>query len=488
MNTPSPRSPARRSPLAARAALGALALAVPAAAQGPDPLVTFRFPEHTMSLSGGTPLQLIQPNEVAQVRFAGQPPCPIFNTCEKWAPRTCFQTMAGDENGDGQYWNPALFAQIDALCLPAPMFALPRHNPRDAYFSPSAPMQTNVSGAPLRPGDVARIGMGGGIQYFMTQEQFATALGVPPNTFLDVDAIAYQVGLGVYFSLDAPLTAVTACGTVVVDDGDLIAIPDSAITWSLGWQVATVQPSSAAVVLTEAQLSAMIASTGIGDRFGTPITQAIDLEALDLDAGPFAQVTMFTCGSWTCPVPSLLFATESMTGASLLSTANGGSIPSGPCSPLAWPAPLPQSGVQMGIQPVSASLGAASWVNALAFASTKRFVLEPQQHQLNYGLLGGPATTVHVGSDFALALTWIEIVPPVVPGSIAVAPWLSPDCFPEYFFPSNLFWNTSATPTGFATFATPAIPVGFSGKLLFQSAALDGADFQLSTPTVIDVN
>jgi hypothetical protein len=464
-----------------------LVFAAAAAAQGPDALVTYRFPETTMSLSGGTPLQTIAPNEIAQVRFAGQPPCPIFNTCEKWSPRTCFQTMAGDENGDGQYWNPGLFAQIDAICLPSSLLSLVRHNPREAFWSPSAPMQTNVSGAPFRPGDVGRIGLGGGIEYFMSQEQFATALGVPANTFLNVDAIAYQHGLGVYFSLETPLTANTACGTVVIDDGDLIAIPDSAITWSLAVTVAGVQPGSAAVVLTELQLGAMIASTGIGDRFGTPITQVIDLEALDVDTGPFAQVTMFTCGSYTCPVPSLLFATESMTGASLLSTANGGSIPSGPCSPLAWPAPLPQSGVQMGVQPVSVAVGAASWINALAFATTQRFVLEPQQHQLNYGFAGGPGTNVHVGSDYPLVLTWIEFVSPVVPFSIPVAPWLSPDCFPDWHCPSSLFWNMTATTNGIGTFPTPAIPVGWSGKMLFQSAALDGSTIQLSTPTVIDV-
>jgi hypothetical protein len=459
-----------------------------ALAQGPDPLVTYRLQENTMSLSGGTVLQVIQPNEIAQVRFGGQPPCPIFNTCEKWSPRTCFQTMAGDDNGDGQFWNFNLFGQIDALCLPSTLFTMPRHNPREVFWSPSVAMGTTVTSPGLRPGDVGRIGLGGGIEYFMTQEHFNKALGVPANTFINVDAIAYQVGLGVYFSLETPLAAVTACGALTVQDGDVIAIPDSAITWSLAFTVADVLPNSAAVVISETQLDAMLAASGVGDRFGNAITQALDLEALDVEQSSLASIWMFTCGSYTCPVPDFYFATESMTGAGVLSTIGGGTIPWGPCSPLAYQAPNPTSGVQMGIQPVSSTVGAASHINALAFATTKRFVLEPVQHQLNYGLAGGPGTTVHIGSDFPLTLTWIELVAPPALFSISVAPWLSPDCFPDYFFPSNMFWNMTNTASGFGSFTTPAIPVGWSGKLLFQSAAFDGPAIQLSTPTVIDVN
>ncbi|MFY9345809.1 MAG: hypothetical protein WAT39_25180 [Planctomycetota bacterium] len=457
-----------------------------ALAQGPDPLVTFRFPETTMSLSGGTPLQTIWPNEIAQVRYAGQPPCPVFHTCEKWSPRTCFQAMAGDENGNGQYWNPSLFAQIDALCLPSSGMTIPRHNPRSVFWSPTAAMGTNVSAAPLRPGDVGRITFGQ-VEYFLRQEQVNKALGLQLTTAIDIDAIAYQVGLGVYLSLDNPVSATTACGFVTVNDGDVIAIPDSAITWSLDYRVADVLPNSAAVVLTELQINAMLANSGIADRFGSPLTLALDLEALDIDQSPQASVWMFQCGSYTVPVPQFLFATQSMTGASLLSTIGGGTIPFGPCSPLAMAAPNPSSGVPMGIQPVSSTVGAASYINALAFATTKRFVLEPQNHQLNYGGLGGPGTTVHIGSDFPLVFTWIEFVSPVLPAAITVAPFVSPDCFPDYYFPSNLFWNMQLTSGGIGTFATPAIPVGWSGKMLFQSAALDGPTFQLSTPAVIDV-
>lgn len=481
MNLPKPRIPFL------------LLLAQPfavATAQGPDPLVTFRYPETTMSLSGGTVLQTIRPNEIAQVRYAGQPPCPIFNTCEKWSPLTCMQTMAGDENGDGQYWNPALFGEIDALCLPTTATGPAKHNPRSVYWSPSAAMGMNTSVQPLRPADVGRIHVSGNVQHFMRQEHFKKALGLGPNVAIDVDAIAYQVGLGIYFSIDSdiPTPSITACGAVAVHDGDLLAIPDSAITWSSDRRVVDVQANSAGVVRSEAQFDAMLANSGVGNRFGAAVTQAIDLESLDIDQSSLAAITMFVCGNWTVAVPDFLFSTESMTGCAILSTIGGGTIPWGPCSPMAMAAPNASSGVPLGVQPVSWNVGAASYVNALAFATTSRFVLEPQQHQLNYGGAGGPGTTVAIGSDFPFVLTWIELVLPPLPGCITVAPALSPNGFPDYYFPSNMLWNMQAVTAGFGTFATPAIPAGWTGKMLFQSAALNGSNFELSTPALIDVN
>ncbi|MEO6597063.1 MAG: hypothetical protein ABIP94_20145 [Planctomycetota bacterium] len=38
-----------------------------------------------------------------------------------------------------------------------------------------------------------------------------------------------------------------------------------------------------------------------------------------------------------------------------------------------------------------------------------------------------------------LTFTWVEIVNPIVPTSITVASAISPNAFPDYYFPSNLF-------------------------------------------------
>src|SRR5436190_8192 len=90
----------------------AAGLAAGAVAQGPAALFTTNLPEQTLSGSGGTVLQTLWPNEVASIDFF---PCPVISA-EKWAPRSCYHTMAGDDNSNTQYWNPAMFGTIDALC------------------------------------------------------------------------------------------------------------------------------------------------------------------------------------------------------------------------------------------------------------------------------------------------------------------------------------------------------------------------------------
>jgi hypothetical protein len=182
----------------------ATAVAAAAAAQAPDMLVTYSLPEQTLSGSGGTVLRFLRPNEICHLEWSNGP-C-ASPSAEKWAPRTCFHTMAGDEDGDGRYWNATIFGTIDAVCVPVATSPIANGvNARTAFFSPSVAMGINISGAPgLRPGDVGRIvrdagGFEGQVEYFMRQEQFNQALGLPLTSAIDVDAIAFQPGLGVYF-------------------------------------------------------------------------------------------------------------------------------------------------------------------------------------------------------------------------------------------------------------------------------------------------
>ena len=81
------------------------ALAVPAAAQAM--LFTVSQPQQTISGSAGTVLQNLAVNEVALVDFF---PCPV-TSAEKWGPLTCYQTMAGDTNGDGLFYEPRCSAR-----------------------------------------------------------------------------------------------------------------------------------------------------------------------------------------------------------------------------------------------------------------------------------------------------------------------------------------------------------------------------------------
>ncbi|MFY9344799.1 MAG: hypothetical protein WAT39_20065 [Planctomycetota bacterium] len=479
-------------PTRSAAFLAPLTLCATAVAQFQEGLISFSQTETTLSSSGGTVLQTLRPNETAVLQW-GMPGGCVGLSAEKWAPRTCYHTMAGDENADGTFFNPAIFGSIDALVTTVPMSPLGLDNQRTVFWSVSAAMGNNVSANPFRPGDVARIvraGLADGqVEYFMSQGQFNQALGLPLATAIDVDAIAFSPQFGVFFSLDANIVCNTACGPVLVQDGAVIAIPPAALTYTVDMRVASVLPNSAIVVLTETQIDTMVANAQVTDRFGACLTSAIDLESLEFDWSG-AIVTLFGCTA-AMPVftPNLIFSVETGTGASLLSTAGGGSIWNGPCSPMGRSCGSgPTMGLQSGIRPPTAAMGVPSYVNAFALAHTNRYVLEPQNHVLPVFPLGAPAgsTWVDVGSPFPWNLVFVEIVSPVVPGSLPAFPF-SQFFFPDLYVPSLFFYLPAPTAGGYATFPMLAIPPLWSGKVLFQSVGWGGNTLELSTPTVIDV-
>ncbi|HEX5052906.1 MAG TPA: hypothetical protein VFZ65_14110 [Planctomycetota bacterium] len=468
----------------------AAALCTAAVAQGPDFLLTYSQPETTLSGSGGTVLRLLQPNEVHHLEYSNGP-CSSLSA-EKWAPRTCYHAMAGDENADGDYWNPAIFGSIDALMEGIPTNPVGGSNQRTVFWSPSVAMGTNISGIPgLRPGDVGRIVRNtsgdGQVEYFMRQEQFNQALGMPQNWPIDVDAIAWAPGMGVYFSLDQDVPALTQCGPALVQDGAVVCVPDWAITYTTDMRVASVVPNSAFVLYTEAQMDAFVANANVTDRFGNCVTNAVDTEALEIDmTGPLAVVP--GCTGLVIYVPTLLFATETMTGASLLTTAGGGQIYNSLCTTMGTMCGLgPTYGPQAGIQPTSSTTGAPSHINAITFTRTCRYVLEPQQHVLNVFPFGAAAgsTGIDVGSPFLWNFIFVTFVPPTVPSSFPAFPF-SLLCFPD-FYPPNIYYMFTGAPGGFGTFPMFAIPPNTVGKVLFQSLAFGGSGLELSTPAMIDV-
>ncbi len=56
------------------------------------------------------------------------------------------------------------------------------------------------------------------------------------------------------------------------------------------------------------------------------------------------------------------------------------------------------------------------------------------------------------------------------------------------YFTSNLYLGVGWGFGGFGQIGGPGIPMWYSGKLLFQGAAFNGNDIELSTPTIIDIN
>lgn len=108
------------------------------------------------------------------------------------------------------------------------------------------------------------------------------------------------------------------------------------------------------------------------------------------------------------PMPTLIYACRTGTGASVLSTAGGGQIYNTLCGPAGTSCGLgPTFGPQWGIQATSTTMGAASYVNGIAFARSCVHVLEPQQHVMNVFPVGAPlgANMIDYANPFIFGLT-----------------------------------------------------------------------------------
>lgn len=472
-------------------------LAAPALAQGLGNglLLTFSQPETTMSNSNGTSLRFLQPNEICFLDF--NLPCPV--SAEKWSPRTCFHVQAGDENGNAMYWEPGLMGNIDALVggiAGTPVGGTA--TPRNIFYSVSTSVGTGVSGAPgLRPGDLgrfARIGTSDGqIEYFLRREQINQALGLPLNTAIDVDAAAFHPSFGVFLSLDQDIAVTTPCGPVLLQDGAVFCLPPWTLTYNSNWTIASTTPNSAVIVYTEAQMDAFLANAQVTNRFGACLSQVIDVEELELDwSGPMT--TMVPCPGLILTVPALLFTAESGTGASILTTANGGQIWNSPCMPMgrSCSGGGPTLGIQSGIQPVSGAVGAASYISGLLQTATLRYPLEARIPVHNSSPSGVPAGATLFDLASPGLFNWVFYTfapagPNAVPLSLSGWP-LSLFGYPDYYPLPNIYPG-SPFPTvgGYCTFPSFPIPPNFPVKLLIQSVTVVNGNIEFSTPAMLDI-
>ncbi|MCA8975529.1 MAG: hypothetical protein KDC98_12470 [Planctomycetes bacterium] len=458
-----------------------------------DFLLTYSQTETTLSGSNGTSLAVLRPNEIAHLEYSNGP-CSSLSA-EKWAPRTAFHTMAGDENGDAMYWNPAIFGAIDALLEGVSATPVGGVNLRTIFWSPDVAMGAGVS-APnqLRPGDIGHIVRNsagdGRVEYFITQEQINNALGIPLNTPIDVDAAAFQPGIGVFLSLDSDQPAMTPCGPMLIQDGAIFLIPDTALTYTPDFRIAATSPSSVFVLYTEAQVDAMVANALVTDRFGACLTQAVDTESLSFDWNG-AGATINWCPGTAVWVPDLLFSVETGTGASILTTAAGGSIASSSCTTFGRTCGGgPTFGPDTGIRPTSTAVGAPSFVNSLLGTWTMRYSLEARNPVLNSSPSGLPvgATLFDINSPAGLNFIFVSFAPSgpnAVRTSSPGAPW-SLFGFPDYY-PPNAFYNWYATSAGTSTFPSFPIPPNFPVKLVFQSFGIVNGLIEFSTPATLDI-
>lgn len=466
-----------------RLCLSSLLSAAALSAQGSDFLFSVSQPEFTLSGSGGTGMQNLFPNEILGLHAV---PCPMMT--EKWAPRSCFMTMAGDENGNGAYWNPNILGSIDAL-MTAPSAAGGMNNQRNVFYSPSQPLGNAVSGAPgLRPGDIGRIvrtGAGDGrIEYFIRAEQIQIALGLPAApVVIDVDAAVYSPNFGLFLSLDADIVINPCTGPVLLRDGDVFVIPPVSYTLAANQTIAAVAPGSALVAITEAALDAMVVNANVTNNVGMCLVNSVDLESLDIDWSAPPPFSVPTCAGVVAWIPHFLFSTETMRGGAILTTKGGGQIAPSGCGLLGTPCGGGATlGNQIGLRPPTAATGISSYVNALA--STRLFDFESEAATPVIPV--GNSAVVDFHSPGAMTWVFLTFAPAGVGAVAPTAPFgFGFLGFPD-FYPVLNFMGAIPTGTGFGTYTSPAIP--FPCKLVFSGVTISSAgSVEISTPTMVEV-
>ena len=456
-----------------------------ASAQGFDLLYSTSANEQTATGSGGTVLRNIYRNEIVGLQmWAG---CPA--RAEKLVSRAAFHTMAGDADGDDNYWEPGMFSQVDALLVTDP-YAAGGVNARSTYFSPRTPLATTISGGPgLRPGDVGRIVRNaagdGQVERFIRAEHIQIALGLPPMpVVVDVDAVAWSPNYGLFFSLDQDI-ACTLCGAAVtVRDGDIIGIAPGDYMMT-GGRITAVAAGMALVVYNEPAIDAFVVNARVADRNAVCVNVAQDLESLELDPTDPMKTVMTSCSGAVLTVPRLLFTTQTLTGGAVLSTSGGGVIHNAMCGPLGVNCGMgPTTGVQIGLQQPTPNVGIQSFVDALAvtYQPLFEFVAEAQTPQIPVGT----AAVIDFATP-AVANIWVFLTfAPGGPSAIAPsAPFVWGALGHPDFYPAPYFMGVRPTVGGYSNYTSPAIP--WPADLVFQGITISGGVIEASAPTMVEV-
>ena len=256
---------------------------------------------------------------------------------EQFTPLQAYTTMVGDHDDNGEYWAPNLFGDkarlgqevpgIDAIMRPRNENGVIRPNPRNLFISASSTTQHCLGagfGWPVTGGDVFRVLDAGYVERFLSEIQVRQAFDLSANEPVNVDAICFYwhqdpTRGGIYLSvedLEMPL------GGGIIQDGDLLRIPQTAITWATSAYdgallVMNVVANSGQIVRREWQVDLMVANANVSDFAGMAVPQILDLDGLTFEpAGGF-----FNGGH-----PHLWFCGEALTGCSVLTTLGGGTI------------------------------------------------------------------------------------------------------------------------------------------------------------------
>lgn len=277
--------------------------------------------QHTILFSGNADertwaldlpeLDLIGDDDVYEVT-----PVPgVIPVARPFLPVSYQMHLVGDLDNDGRYVEvstegPGGSNSIDEIFVKANATA--PVSPRDVFISLSA------AGTALGvlPSDVFRFSGQGQREVFLTEAQLMTATG---GTSLNLDALCQSTAGDLFFSFS--LTETLTIGSV--DDGDLLSIPASAITYDINGNVAAIAANSTVRIATQTDLLAMINASGFRQATGAVVGTTFDLAGLERDPNG---------GTWISPVnsqayPNLLFVwNDTNNDGAIISTSGGGTI------------------------------------------------------------------------------------------------------------------------------------------------------------------
>ncbi len=388
------------------------------------------------------------------------------------ATKATWAAYFGDDDGDGLY-TEGVVGRIDAI-----QFVPGTQNPPTIFdfylsFSHDHGGQGRVV-SPIDDGDVVRLRPAGGVTYFITRVQIASAMATP-GLDIDVDGICVASNGDIYWSMTLPQTV----NGVTVEDGGVVRLPAAAYVANPDGTVAFVTPGAAQIVLREADVNVYFANAGIG--------VVGDLDGLEIDP---AGGTVVVAGTGFT-IPNLWLSGDGSSTAVICSTRTGGSIAS-------RNGVILSGGPALGLGPTNFDGGAVHTVTGIAVRagslSTAPRLLNIHDTELVTpgSLVLGVGGASPNGSVLLMAnLAQVTALGGYTPRTVVVpyVPAVSvPGGFPELYtddFVDPLWGLITALPPvpvssqGYAqfTFAVPTLPPGFG--VAFQ--ALDLPAFALTT-------
>ncbi len=271
-------------------------------------------------------------------------------------PATAHQAYYGDGNADGNYTKLFNFktyfqnVQMGGLFVKSVDKAVLRSD--RVYFT----VRSNVVGlqfeaflnngtgvAVVRPSDFVRFTGGGNLEYFITADQLDIAAGPPLPGFSSIkgaSAMCQDVAGNLYYSPAQGGQWINGNlgGPFLANDGSIVMIPASAITYDGNGNVQAIAPNSSRILVEESvvgpgpqpiSVRQMVLNAQTFDRAGLPIavtgvygrTSGLDL---DPNGGTFLPNFPDSTGAFP-PAPNFVFCSDPASyGGSIWSTTNNG--------------------------------------------------------------------------------------------------------------------------------------------------------------------